>query len=148
MPLNSFSIKRIFLPLSVDPSVDLPGITSVHSSPSTSANFWYFQHIHFFFLSCKVSFLCPEAWFLHCSHYAFQWHSLVWHLMIISHFPRHNLWRKGNTQSYLSRTAHDPVHFLLNLPGFFFFCQWYLKAGCCLHYFVECQSCEAAADVL
>lgn len=57
------------------------------------------------------------------------------------------------TQAYLSRTMHDSVQFLLpfNLPGFFsflFFCHWYLKAGCCLHHFVECQSYEAAAAML
>lgn len=66
-------------------------------------------------------FLCPEACFLHWAHFPFQWHSLVWHLLIISHFPRHNLGRKY-TEAYLSRTVHDSVQFLVpfNLPWFFF----------------------------
>lgn len=52
-------------------------------------------------------------------------------------------------QTYRSKTVHDPVQFLLpfNLTGFFFFffCQWYLKAGHYLHCFVEYQSYVAAA---
>lgn len=59
MPLNSFSIKRTYLSLSVDPSLDLPGITSVHSNLSTFADFFIF----FFFSTCILFFYLVKCLF-------------------------------------------------------------------------------------
>lgn len=58
--------------------------------------FFFFLAHAFSLLFCKASFLCPEAAFC-VAHLPCPWHPLVWCLLIISHIPRHNLWREGNT---------------------------------------------------
>lgn len=53
---------------------------------------------------------------------------------------------EGNTPKLtflgLCMILYNFLFHLICLDFFFLFCQWYSKAGCCLHCFVECQSYE------
>lgn len=51
--------------------------------------------MHNFFHFVKHLF-CVQRDVFYTAHFPFEWHSLVWHLLIISYFPRHYLWREGN----------------------------------------------------
>lgn len=90
--------------------------------------FLFFLAHAFSLLFCKASFLCPEAAFC-VARLPCPWHPLVWRLLIISHIPRHNLWREGNTLKLTSLALCMILCTFFQLICLDFFCSFLLSVA-------------------